>query len=95
MPRAEQAGRHFPFKNAIPPDRTTANGFVAHPFPYWRFTGRSLIPILDFAMGLLEVSAADGQSIHEVLGDDIQGFCTALAGARLIFNLRRRMVRRN
>jgi DNA-binding ferritin-like protein (Dps family) len=26
------------------------------------------------------VSAADGQSVHEVLGDDIQGFCTALAG---------------
>ncbi|MGW3465022.1 DUF1048 domain-containing protein, partial [Streptomyces olivaceoviridis] len=29
---------------------------------------------------LLEVSAADGQSIREVLGDDIRGFCAALAG---------------
>ncbi|WP_262401392.1 DUF1048 domain-containing protein [Actinomadura sp. CNU-125] len=29
---------------------------------------------------LLEESAADGQGIDEVLGDDIEGFCAALAG---------------
>ncbi|MEV0386827.1 DUF1048 domain-containing protein [Nonomuraea sp. NPDC050643] len=44
------------------------------------FTGRNLMPILDNALGLLEETAADGRSIHEVLGDDIGGFCAALAG---------------
>lgn len=44
------------------------------------FTGRNLMPILDGALGLLEESAADGQCIQEVLGDDIKGFCSALAG---------------
>jgi DNA-binding ferritin-like protein (Dps family) len=44
------------------------------------FTGRNLMPILDGVLGLLEESAADGQSIQEVLGDDIKGFCSALAG---------------
>ncbi len=43
------------------------------------FTGRSLMPILDGALGLLEESAADGMSVQEVLGDDIKGFCSALA----------------
>ena len=49
-------------------------------FPYAGFTGRNLMPILDAALGLLEEAAADGQDIREVLGDDIPGFCTALAG---------------
>ncbi|MFF9016966.1 DUF1048 domain-containing protein [Streptomyces sp. NPDC014870] len=49
-------------------------------FPHGDFTGRDLVPILDSALGLLEETAADGLSVHEVLGDDIQGFCTALAG---------------
>jgi DNA-binding ferritin-like protein (Dps family) len=44
------------------------------------FTGRNLMPILDGVLGLLEETAADGQSVKEVLGDDIQGFCAALAG---------------
>jgi Uncharacterized protein conserved in bacteria len=44
------------------------------------FTGRNLMPIFDGVLGLLEEAAADGQSILEVLGDDIQGFCSALAG---------------
>ncbi|MEV7284965.1 DUF1048 domain-containing protein [Streptomyces sp. NPDC093252] len=52
----------------------------AHLFPYGDFTGRNLMPILDAALALLEETARDGQSIEEVLGDDIQGFCTALAG---------------
>jgi len=42
------------------------------------FTGRNLMPILDGVLGLLEETAADGQSVHEVLGDDIKGFCSAL-----------------
>lgn len=66
---------------ALPDDyREAWDQIVAHLFPYGDFTGRNLTPILDSALGLLEVSAADGQRVHEVLGDDIQGFCTALAG---------------
>lgn len=44
------------------------------------FTGRNLMPILDGLLGLLEESAADGQNIRDVLGDDIKAFCTELAG---------------
>jgi DNA-binding ferritin-like protein (Dps family) len=44
------------------------------------FTGRNLMPILDGVLGLLEGTAADGQSVQDVLGDDIKGFCSALAG---------------
>ncbi|SDX98170.1 DNA-binding ferritin-like protein (Dps family) [Evansella caseinilytica] len=44
------------------------------------FTGRNLMPILDSALELLEVTSADGQSVGEVLGDDIEGFCAALVG---------------
>lgn len=44
------------------------------------FTGRSVIPVLDGVLGLLEESAAEGQSVGEVLGDDIKGFCSALTG---------------
>lgn len=51
-----------------------------HLFSYSDFTGRNLTPIVDSALGLLEETAADGQSIEDVLGDDIEGFCTALAG---------------
>jgi len=43
-------------------------------------TGRNLMPILDSALELLEVTTADGQSVEEVLGDDIKGFCAALVG---------------
>ncbi|WP_203688479.1 DUF1048 domain-containing protein [Catellatospora coxensis] len=49
-------------------------------FLYGSFTGRNLMPILDSALGLLEETAADGQGIGEVLGEDIPGFCAALAG---------------
>ena len=38
------------------------------------------MPILDGTLGLLEETAADGQDVHEVLGEDIEGFCAALAG---------------
>jgi len=44
------------------------------------FTGRNILPILDGVLGLFEETAAEGQSVQEVLGDDIKGFCTALAG---------------
>lgn len=44
------------------------------------FTGRNLMPILDGVLGLLEETAADDQSINDVLDGDIKGFCSALAG---------------
>lgn len=44
------------------------------------FTGRNIMPILDGVLGLLEEAAADGQTVQEVLGDDIKDFCSALAG---------------
>jgi DNA-binding ferritin-like protein (Dps family) len=49
-------------------------------WPHSDFTGRNLMPILDGVLGLLEESAADSESIQEVLGGDIKGFCSALAG---------------
>jgi DNA-binding ferritin-like protein (Dps family) len=52
----------------------------ANIWPHSDFTGRNLMPILDGVLGLLEETAADGQSVHEVLGDDIKGFCSALVG---------------
>ncbi|MFD5327336.1 DUF1048 domain-containing protein [Streptomyces sp. NPDC127092] len=66
---------------ALPDDyRAAWEQIKAHLFPHGDFTGRNLMPILDSALGLLEETAADGQRIDEVLGDDVQGFCTALAG---------------
>jgi len=53
---------------------------TANLWPHSDFTGRNLMPILDGALGLLEETAAEGQSVQEVLGDDIKGFCSALAG---------------
>ncbi|WP_327045862.1 DUF1048 domain-containing protein [Microbispora sp. NBC_01189] len=66
---------------ALPPDHRAAwEQIKGHLCSYADFSGRNLMPILDGALGLLEVTAADGQSIHEVLGDDVAGFCAALAG---------------
>jgi len=66
---------------ALPADYQAAwRQITVHLFPYAGFTGRNLMPILDSALSLLEEAAADGLSAHEVLGDDIKGFCAALAG---------------
>lgn len=54
----------------------------ANTWPHSDLTGRNLMPILDGVLGLLEEAAADGQSAQEVLGDDIKGFCSALAGEK-------------
>ncbi|MFI6170386.1 DUF1048 domain-containing protein [Nocardia sp. NPDC051052] len=51
-----------------------------HLLPHGDFTGRNLMPILDGALGLLEGTASEGQGVHEALGDDIKGFCAAVAG---------------
>ncbi|MFB7471623.1 DUF1048 domain-containing protein [Kitasatospora sp. NPDC056184] len=66
---------------ALPADHRAAWDQVkGHLVPYGDFSGRNLMPILDAALGLLEEASADGQGVHEVLGDDIPGFCAALAG---------------
>jgi len=65
----------------LPADYQAAWGKIwANLWPHSDFTGRNLMPILDGVLGLLEETAADGQSVQEVLGDDIEGFCSALAG---------------
>ncbi|GCD93279.1 DUF1048 domain-containing protein [Embleya hyalina] len=83
----------------LPDDHRAAwEQIKANLFPYGDFTGRNLTPILDGALGLLEESAADGQSAHEVLGDDIPGFCAALAGGegtRTFRDRRREQLNRN
>lgn len=53
---------------------------IANLFLHSDFTGRNLMPILDGVLGLLEESAAENQNVQDVLGDDIKGFCSALAG---------------
>ncbi|GAA2986087.1 DUF1048 domain-containing protein [Actinokineospora diospyrosa] len=66
---------------ALPADHQAAwEEIKGHLSSYSDFTGRNLTPILDAALGLLEEAASEGQGVHEVLGDDIKGFCTALAG---------------
>ncbi|MGX1761311.1 DUF1048 domain-containing protein [Streptomyces lydicus] len=66
---------------ALPADyRAAWEQIKFHLSPHSDFTGRNVMPILDGALGLLEETAADGQSVHDVLGDDINGFCTALTG---------------
>ena len=65
---------------------------------YSDLTGRNLMPILDSALGLLEETASDGQSVQDALGDDIKGFCAAIAGneeARTYRDRWRRQLNRN
>jgi len=52
----------------------------ANLWPHSDFTGRNLMPILDGVLGLLEETAAEGESVQEALGGDIKGFCLALVG---------------
>ncbi|TCM88549.1 DNA-binding ferritin-like protein (Dps family) [Paenibacillus sp. BK033] len=67
--------------NKLPADYQTAwEKIKANLWPHADLTGRNLMPILDGVLGLLEEAAADGQRVHEVLGDDLKGFCSALAG---------------
>jgi DNA-binding ferritin-like protein (Dps family) len=66
---------------ALPPDYQDAwNQIKIQLFGYGSFTGRNLTPIADGALGLLEETASEGQSVQEAIGDDIKGFCAALAG---------------
>jgi DNA-binding ferritin-like protein (Dps family) len=66
---------------ALPADHRSAWGEIMGNLSlHGDFSGRNLLPILDGALALLEQAAAEGQSVQEVLGDDIGGFCTALVG---------------
>jgi DNA-binding ferritin-like protein (Dps family) len=66
----------------LPPEFVSAWADIKNDmWPYSDLTGRNLISLLDNALSLLEESAADGQSIDEVFGGDIKGFCAALVGA--------------
>jgi DNA-binding ferritin-like protein (Dps family) len=60
--------------------RNAWNEIKSHLWIHGNFTGRNLIPILDSALELLEVTSADGQSVEEVLGENIKDFCSALVG---------------
>lgn len=68
---------------ALPADYQAAwEAIKANLAPHSNMSGRNLMPILDDALGLLEISAADGLAIDEVLGDDIPGLCAAMVGAQ-------------
>ena len=61
------------------------NEITTHLWSYADLTGRNLMPILGGALELLEEAATDGRDVAGVLGDDVEGFCAALAseeGAR-------------
>lgn len=66
----------------LPTEYQTVWGEIfTHIMQYSDFTGRNLTPILGGVLDLLEETAADGLDVKEVVGDDIKGFCAALAGA--------------
>lgn len=52
----------------------------ANLWQYSDFTGRNLMSIIDNVLGMLEETAANGQDIQDVLGDDIRDFCSELVG---------------
>ena len=70
----------------------------ANIWPHSDFTSRNLMPILDGVLSMLEEAVADGQSIQEVLGDDIKGFCLELVseeGAKSFRDKWREQLNRN
>ncbi|WEG14581.1 DUF1048 domain-containing protein [Pullulanibacillus sp. KACC 23026] len=60
--------------------QTTWKEIVSNLWIHGDFSGRNLMPIFDSTLELLEVTSVDGQSVEEVLGEDIKGFCAALVG---------------
>jgi DNA-binding ferritin-like protein (Dps family) len=66
----------------LPADYQSAWGeLFARLMEYSDFTGRNLVPIFSGVLDMFEETAAEGLSVKEVVGDDIKGFCSALAGA--------------
>lgn len=57
---------------------------------YGDFSGRNLLPVLDGLADWLEAAATDGKSVREILGEDTQAFCSALASGEGLKNSRDR-----
>lgn len=90
----------FESRTQKPPDDYQAawEKIKANLWQHSDFIGRSLMPILNGVLGLLEESAEDGQSVQEVSGDDIKGFCSALdseEGAKSFRNRWRKQLNNN
>ncbi len=51
-----------------------------HIWPHSDFTGRNLMSVLEGVVDLFEETAADGLNVREVLGDDVESFCSELIG---------------
>lgn len=67
--------------NVLPDEYQTAwQEIVNNLWIHGDFTGRNLMPILDSALELLEITSADGQRVEDALEEDIKGFCAALVG---------------
>jgi len=49
-------------------------------WPHSDFTGRNLMSALEGVVELFEETVADGLNVSDVLGDDIESFCTELIG---------------
>ena len=65
----------------LPPDYQAAwSQICTDLWPRADFTGRNLMPIFEGVLSFFEETAAQGQSVQEVLGGDIKGFCASLAG---------------
>lgn len=47
---------------------------------YGDFTGRNLMPIFNVVLDMLEETAAAGQNVKDVVGNDIKNFCSELVG---------------
>ena len=47
-------------------------------WPQSNLTGRNLMPIFENCIELLEIAAADGESVDEIFANDIKGFCDAM-----------------
>lgn len=66
----------------LPADYQSAwDEIFANFMKYSDFTGRNLMPIFNGVLDMLEETSAEGLDAAEVVGDDIKGFCSALAGA--------------
>lgn len=55
---------------------------------YADFTGRNLLPLLDNVLEMLIEMAAEGRSIEQVFGSDIEGFCSQLTSELSTFDVR-------
>lgn len=62
--------------------RTAWAAIVRHLQPYSNITGRNMVPILQNALEFLEIAVADGQPLSDVLDENLQDFCAALAAAQ-------------